>query len=75
MNLFNISNKNETSNHISNSKIHLALLTLNEYYSKYNYLPKYNKKQSFNECISISSTIFSKDKKEKKMDRWFKWIL
>jgi hypothetical protein len=66
MNLFNISNKNETLNHISNSKIHLALLTLNEYYSKYNHLSKYNEKQSFNECISISSTIFSNYKKEKK---------
>ena len=68
MNIFNISNKNETLNHISNSKIHLALLTLHEYYSKYNHLPKYNDEQSLNECISISSTIFSKAKKEK--EKW-----
>ena len=68
MNIFNISNKNETLNNISNSKIHLALLTLHEYFSKYNHLPKYNEEQSFNECISISSTIFSNAKKEK--EKW-----
>ena len=68
MNIFNISNKNETLNNISNSKIHLALLTLHEYFSKYNHLPKYNEEQSFNECISISSTILSKGKKGK--EKW-----
>ena len=68
MNIFNISNKNETLNNKSNSKIHLALLTLHEFYSKYNHLPKYNEEQSLNECISISSTIFSNAKKEK--EKW-----
>ena len=68
INIFNISNKNETLNNISNSKIHLALLTLHEYYLKYNLLPKYNEEQNLNECISISSTIFSKAKKEK--EKW-----
>ena len=68
MNIFDINNKNETLINNSNSKIHLALLTLHEYFSKYNNLPKFNDEQSLNECITISLTILSKAKKEK--EKW-----
>ena len=68
MNIFNITNKNETLIKDSNSKIHLALLTLHEYYSIHKYLPKYNDEQSIKDCIDISSRIFSKSKQQK--EQW-----
>ena len=64
MNIFDIKNKNETLIKDSNSKIHLALLTLHEYYSIHKYLPKYNEEQTIKDCIDIGSRILSKAKEQ-----------
>ena len=67
MNIFNTKNKNETLIKTSNSKMHLALLGLHEYYLKNKRMPKYNDQFNVKDCISLCSGIFSKAKEEKKM--------
>ena len=69
MNIFNISNKNETLIKTSNSKIHLAMLTLHEYYLINKHLPNSSNKKNLDDCLDISKKIFTQAKNEKE-----KWV-
>lgn len=72
INMFNVANKNESLNNKSNSKLHLSVLTLHDFYLIHKYLPKYNEQQNINDCIEISSRIFAKAKEEN--EEWAKDI-
>ena len=67
MGVFGAENKNETLMKDSNSKLHLALLALHEYFLKYKHVPKYNEQQNVKDCISLSSELLSKAKEQKKI--------
>ena len=65
--LNNYNNQNDI--YISNEKVHLAVLTLHEFFSIHQHLPHYNQQKDIEECINISTKILNRAKKEKK-----KWI-
>ena len=67
--MFNSVNNNENFNNNSNELMHLAVLTLHEFFNKYQFLPHYSQQKEIDECIEISLKIFSEAKKEKK-----KWV-
>ena len=62
MNILNISNKNETLITDNNAKMHLAVLSLHEFYSLHRHLPNFNEQKEINECLDICTKIFSKSK-------------
>lgn len=66
--LNNYYNKNDITNHnnISNGKVHLAVLSLHEFMSIHQYLPRYDQQKEIEECINISTKILNKAKNEKK---------
>ena len=68
--MFYSSYQNESLNNLTNEKIHLAILTLHEFFNIHQYLPNYNEKKEIDECIEISLKILSKAKEEG--SRWAK---
>ena len=66
--MFYSSYQNETLRNLSNEKMHLAILTLHEFFSIHQYLPNGNEKKDIDECITISLKILSKAKDEG--NRW-----
>ena len=56
--------ENETLKNLTNEKMHLAFLTLHEYFNIHQDLPNFNKIQENTECIEISLKILSKAKEE-----------
>ena len=67
--MFNSSNHNENFNNNSNEIMHLAILSIHEYFNKHQFLPHYSQQKEIDECIEISIKIFNEAKKEKK-----KWV-
>ena len=72
MNIFNVSDRNESLMSNSNPQMHLALLVIHNYYSIYNSLPKYIEQQNNKVCLEISSRIFNMAKEKK--EEWTKDI-
>ena len=66
--MFYSSYQNETLKNLTNEKIHLAVLTLHEFFNIHQYLPNYNETKEIDECIGISLRILSKAKDEG--NRW-----
>ena len=62
--MFYSSYQNESLKSLANEKMHLALLTLHEFFSIHQFLPNYNEKKDIDECIEISLKILSKAKEE-----------
>lgn len=62
--MFYSSYQNENFKTLANEKMHLAFITLHEFFNIHQYLPNYNEKQEIDECIEISSKILSKAKEE-----------
>ena len=62
--MFYSSYQNESLKSLANEKMHLALLTLHEFFSIHQFLPNYNEKKDIDECIEISLKILSKAKDE-----------
>ena len=67
--MFNSSNHNENFNNNSNEIMHLAILSIHEYFNEHQFLPHYSQQKEIDECIEISIKIFNEAKKEKK-----KWV-
>ena len=66
--MFYSSYQNETLKNLANEKMHLAILTLHEFFNMHQCLPNYNEKKDIDECIEISLKILSKSKDEG--NRW-----
>ena len=62
--MFYSSYQNESLNNLANEKMHLAMLTLHEFFNIHQYLPNYNDKKEIDECIEISLKVLSKSKEE-----------
>ena len=62
--MFYSSYQNESFKNLANEKMHLAFITLHEFFNIHQYLPNYNKKQEIDDCIELSSKILSKFKEE-----------
>ena len=62
--MFYSSYQNESLRNLSNEKMHLAILTLHEFFNIHQYLPNGNEKKDIDECIEISLKILSKAKDE-----------
>ena len=56
--------ENESLKSYTNEKMHLAFLTLHEYFNVHQDLPNFDKNEEINECIGISLKILSKAKEE-----------
>ena len=56
--------ENESIKSFVNEKMHLAFLTLHEYFNIHQDLPNFNQKKEIDECIGISLKILSKAKEE-----------
>ena len=53
----------------TNTKMHLSLLSLHEFFNIHQFLPHFNEQKEINECLDISKKIFSEAQEEKK-----KWV-
>ena len=62
--MFYSSYQNESLKNLANEKMHLAILTLHDFFNIHQYLPNYNKKKEIDECIELSLKILSKAKDE-----------
>ena len=62
--MFYSSYQNESLKNLTNEKMHLAILTLHEFFNIHQYLPNGNEKKEIDECIEISLRILSKAKDE-----------
>ena len=62
--MFYSSYQNESLKNLANEKMHLAILTLHEFFGLHQYLPNFNEKKEIDECIEISLKILSKAKDE-----------
>ena len=62
--MFYSSYQNESLKNCTNEKMHLAILTLHEFFNIHQYLPNYHEKKEIDECIEISLKILSKAKEE-----------
>jgi len=62
--MFYSSYQNESMNNLANEKMHLAMITLHEFFNIHQYLPNYNDKKEIDECIEISLKVLSKSKDE-----------
>ena len=62
--MFYSSYQNESLKNFTNEKMHLAILTLHEFFNIHQYLPNGNEKKNIDECIEISLKILSKAKDE-----------
>ena len=60
--MFYSSYQNESLKNLTNEKMHLAILTLHEFFNIHQYLPNYNEKKEIDECIEISLKLLSKAK-------------
>ena len=56
--------ENESLKSFTNEKMHLAFLTLHEFFNVHQDLPNFDKNEEINECIGISLKILSKAKEE-----------
>ena len=56
--------ENESIKSFTNEKMHLAFLTLHEYFNIHQDLPNFNQNKEIDECIGISLKILSKAKEE-----------
>ena len=63
--MFYSSNQNREPNDLSNEKIHLAVLSLHEFFNIHQYLPHYNVEKDIDECFEISKKILEKAKERK----------
>ena len=63
--MFYSSNQNKESNDLSNEKIHLAVLSLHEFFNVHQYLPHFNIEKDIDECFEISKKILQKAKEGK----------
>ena len=68
--MFYTSFQNEYSKNLNNEKIHLAILSLHEFFEQYQNLPKFNEEKDIDKCIEISLKILEKAKEEKQ-----KWAI
>ena len=62
--------QNESIKSLINEKMHLAFLSLHEYFNIHQDLPNFDKNQEIEECIQISLKILSKAKEE-----GYKWAI
>ena len=60
--MFYSSYQNESLKNLANEKMHLAVLTLHEFFNIHQYLPNFDEKKEIDECIEISIKILSKAK-------------
>lgn len=63
--MFYSSNQNREPNGLSNEKIHLAVLSLHEFFNEHQYLPHYNINKEIDKCFEISEKILEKAKEGK----------
>lgn len=63
--MFYSSSQNKESNDLSNEKIHLAVLSLHEFFNVHQYLPHFNIEKDIDECLEISKKILEKSKEGK----------
>jgi len=63
--MFYSSSQNKESNDLSNEKIHLAVLSLHEFFNVHQYLPHFNFEKDIDECLEISKKILEKSKEGK----------
>ena len=77
--IFSTCNQDEILENKINIKMHLAVLSLHEFFNIYQKLPHFNEQKDIDECLDICIKIFSEAKKEKKkwvssldkIDKWF----
>ena len=67
--IFSSYNQDEILENRTNAKMHLAILSLHEFFNIHQFLPHFNEQKEINECLDISKKIFSEAKEENK-----KWV-